>query len=125
MLRKVLIVEDSSLQAKMYRMVFGSFPGCEQIFANNGLEALNKLAIEKDIDLIISDINMPQMDGISFLKAMQDDGYGHIPVIVISTTQDDDHDIRKALELGAKGYLKKPWKPSSVVELINRIVQNN
>jgi two-component system chemotaxis response regulator CheY len=120
MLKKVLIVEDSTLQAKMYRMVFGSYPGCELIYASNGLEAMNKLALEGDIDLIITDINMPKMDGHSFLMAMKSEGYNHIPVIVIST-QDKDEDIRRALELGAKGYIKKPWKQDDVRALVNQI----
>ena len=120
MLKKVLIVEDSALQAKMYRMVFGSYPGCELIYASNGIEAMNKLAIEGNIDLIISDINMPKMDGISFLMAMRREGYNHIPVIVIST-EDKDEDIRRALELGARGYIKKPWKQDDIRNLINKI----
>ena len=120
MLKKVLIVEDSALQAKMYRMVFGSYPNCELIYASNGLEAMNKLAIEGDIDLVISDINMPKMDGISFLMSMRREGYNHIPVIIIST-EDKDEDIRRALELGAKGYIKKPWKQDDVRDLINKI----
>lgn len=120
MLKKVLIVEDSTLQAKMYRMVFGSYPGCELIYASNGLEAMNKLAFEGDIDLIISDINMPKMDGLSFLMAMKSEGYNNIPVIVIST-EDKDEDIRRALELGAKGYIKKPWKQDDVRALVDKI----
>ena len=117
--KKVLIVEDSTLQAKMYRMVFSSYSGCELVFALNGLEAMNQLALEKDIDLIISDINMPKMDGLSFLQAMSREGYD-IPVIVIST-EDKDDDIRKALELGAKAYIKKPWKQDDIREVISRI----
>jgi len=124
MLRKVLIVEDSTLQAKMYRMVFGSYQNCELVFALNGLEAMNQLLLQKDIDLIISDINMPKMDGITFLKTMASEGFSHIPVIVIST-EDKDEDIRRALELGAKAYVKKPWKQDSVREIIDRIKHNN
>ena len=119
MLKKVLIVEDSALQAKMYRMVFGSYSGCELIFAMNGLEAMNQLAFQNDIDLIISDINMPRMDGLSFLQAMSREGYD-IPVIVIST-EDKDDDIRRALELGAKAYIKKPWKQDDIREVISRL----
>lgn len=120
MIKKVLIVEDSTLQAKMYRMVFGSYPGCELIYASNGLEAMNKLALEDDIDLVISDINMPKMDGISFLMAMKREGFNHIPVIVIST-EDKDENIRRALQLGAKGYIKKPWKQDDVRALVDKI----
>ena len=120
--KKVLIVEDSALQAKMYRMVFSSYQGCELVFAQDGLEALNQLAMEKDIDLIISDINMPRMDGLSFLQAMNQEGY-KIPVIVIST-EDKDDDIRRAIELGAKAYIKKPWKQDDIREIISRLKWN-
>jgi len=123
MLNKVLIVEDSPLQAKMYRTVFGSYPKCELVFASNGLEAMDKLVLESGIDLIILDINMPKMNGLTFLETMQRDGYGSIPVIVISTEGKDD-DIRRALELGAKAYVKKPWTPAQVKGLINKVVSN-
>jgi two-component system chemotaxis response regulator CheY len=120
MIKKVLIVEDSNLQAKMYQTVFGAYPECQMIFAGNGLEALDQLALEKGIELIILDINMPKMNGLLFLEVMQKDGYGRIPVIVISTEGKDD-DIRRALSAGARAYVKKPWKPPQVRELIGRI----
>lgn len=121
MLKKVMIVEDSSLQAKMYKTLFNTYPGCQLVFAFNGLEAMDKLVLEKDIDLIILDINMPKMNGLTFLERMHHDGYGLIPVIVISTEGKDD-DIKKALESGAKAYVKKPWKPEHVRELIGKVV---
>ena len=123
MLKKVLIVEDSTLQAKMYHTIFARYPGCKMVFALNGLEAMDKLALEKDIELIILDINMPKMNGLTFLEVMHRDGYGHIPVIVISTEGKDD-DIKRALEAGAKAYVKKPWKPSQVQELISKVVMH-
>lgn len=121
---KVLIVEDSTLQAKMYRTVFGPYPGCQTVFASNGLEALDQLVLEKEIDLILLDINMPKMNGLAFLEAMRRDGFGHVPVIVIST-EGKDEDIRRALELGAKAYVKKPWKPDQIRELIGKIFPGN
>jgi len=121
MLKKVLVVEDSSLQAKMYKTVFKGYPGCELVMAQNGLEAMDQLGMEENIDLIILDINMPKMNGLTFLDTMQRDGYGGIPVIVISTEGKDD-DIKRALELGAKAYVKKPWKPEQVQGLIEKIV---
>jgi len=122
MLNKVLIVEDSTLQAKMYKTVFGNYAECRMVFALNGLEAMDQLVIEKEIDLIILDINMPKMNGLTFLETMRNDGYGEIPVIVISTEGKDD-DIRRALELGAKAYIKKPWKPDQIRDLIGKIVE--
>ena len=124
MLNKVLIVEDSTLQAKMYKTVFGKYAGCKLIFALNGLEAMDQLVLEKSIDLIILDINMPKMNGITFLGKMKQEGYGDIPVIVISTEGKDD-DIRRALELGARAYIKKPWKPAQICELVDKVIPSN
>jgi two-component system chemotaxis response regulator CheY len=121
MIKKVLIVEDSQLQAKMYRVIFGKFPGCKLVFATDGLDAIDKLALENDIELIILDINMPKMDGLSFLKKIKQEGYTKIPVIVIST-EGQDNDIKLALQEGASAYVKKPWNPVHVLELINKVM---
>jgi two-component system chemotaxis response regulator CheY len=121
MLKKVLIVEDSTLQAKMYRAVFRFYPDCQISYALNGLEAMDKLAFEKDIQLIILDINMPKMNGLAFLAEVQKTGFKRIPVIVVSTEGKDD-DIRRALEAGAKAYVKKPWKPEPLREMVDKIV---
>jgi two-component system, chemotaxis family, chemotaxis protein CheY len=124
MLRKALIVEDDTLLAKMYGTVFSSsYPGCQTLFAGNGVEALDALAAEKgDVDIIILDINMPKMDGLTFLKHRVREGYGHIPVIVIST-EGKDADIRRALKAGAKAFIKKPWSPTQVKDLVDKLLQ--
>ncbi len=124
MLGKVLIVEDSSLQAKMYKTVFGKYAGCAMVFAQNGLEAMDKLSMEAGIELIILDINMPKMNGLSFLETMRADGYEAIPVIVVSTEGKDD-DIRRALQAGADAYVKKPWKPGDIQQVIEKVIGTN
>jgi two-component system, chemotaxis family, chemotaxis protein CheY len=123
MLRKALIVEDSMLLAKMYGAVFSFYPDCKMLFATNGFEALDALAREKgDVDVIILDMNMPKMDGLTFLKRRQGAGYGGIPVIVI-TTEGKDADIRQALEAGAKAYIKKPWSPARFKDILDKLLQ--
>ena len=121
MLKKVLIVEDSSLQAKMYKTVFCNYPDCQLIFAQDGREALDILALEAGLELIILDINMPKMNGIAFLEAKEREGYIDIPVIVI-TTEDKDDDIRRALLCGANAYIKKPWKIAEIKGLVDKLV---
>ncbi|MGA1841330.1 MAG: hypothetical protein ACMUIU_11955 [bacterium] len=59
--QKVLIVEDSKLQSKFYFIILNNYPKCELFFAANRLETLNLFDLQKDIDLIVSDINMPIM----------------------------------------------------------------
>jgi two-component system chemotaxis response regulator CheY len=121
MLNRVLIVDDSNLHAEMCRIVFSSYKGCALEYATNGLDALEKLEKSDSFDLIILDINMPKMDGITFLQSMKRNGHDGIPVIVVST-EDKKDDIVRALKAGAKGYVKKPWKPNQIRELIDKLV---
>ena len=77
---------------------------------------------EKDrIDMVILDLNMPKMNGIEFLKAMQgEDRFRHIPVVIISTEGKEEDTVR-GLKMGAKGYVKKPFQASELHSLIEKI----
>ena len=68
---KVLVVDDSALVHKIYRVFLNKYRGCSVIKAKNGREGLGKLAAVDDIDLILLDINMPVMNGIQFLETIQ------------------------------------------------------
>ena len=121
MLRKILVVDDSALIHQMYRLVMSRYK-CEIVDAMNGQEALDVLAQQQDIQLILLDINMPVMNGVQFLeKAAQTGLPTKIPVIVISTEGREEDTIR-GLKLGAKGYLKKPFNPTELYSLIEKIV---
>jgi two-component system, chemotaxis family, chemotaxis protein CheY len=121
MLQKVLIVDDSELIHHMYRLVLHRY-GCEFADAANGLEALEILAREDDIQLILLDINMPVMNGVQFMEKAGLLGITRrIPVIVIST-EGKEEDTVLALKLGAKGYLKKPFNPSDLYPLLEKIL---
>lgn len=121
MLKKILVVDDSSLIHQMYRLVMSRYK-CEIVDAMNGQEALDLLALQKDVQLILLDINMPVMNGVQFLeKASQSGLPARIPVIVISTEGKEEDTIR-GLRLGAKGYLKKPFNPADLYTLIEKIL---
>ena len=78
--------------------------------ASNGQEALELLR-ENWIDIVLTDINMPVMNGEQFVSSMeQDDTLKNIPVLVVST-DGSEHRVQRMLSLGAKGYLKKPFSP--------------
>ena len=120
--RKMLIVEDSTLQHKMYKTVFAPDREIKMVFALNGLEAMDKLALEKDIELIILDINMPKMNGLELLQKVKSDGaYATIPVIML-TTEGQDEDKDKAVALGASAYVVKPFKPSQLLKLLEEVL---
>jgi two-component system chemotaxis response regulator CheY len=120
-LGKILIVDDSKLIHQMYRLVLMKFKDCKLIDAMNGLEALEILGREKNFDLILLDINMPVMNGIQFMeKVRENDICRGTPIIVISTEGKEEDTVR-ALKLGARGYIIKPFKSESLHELIERI----
>jgi two-component system, chemotaxis family, chemotaxis protein CheY len=121
MLRKILAVDDSALIHQMYKLFLSRYKNCKLISAMNGLEALDKLAQEEGIDLILLDINMPVMNGLEFLQRLQkESAYQAIPVIIISTEGKEEDTIR-GLKMGAKGYVKKPFQASELHGLIEKI----
>jgi two-component system, chemotaxis family, chemotaxis protein CheY len=121
MLKKVLIVDDSSLIHQMYRLVLNRY-NCGIIDAMNGQEAHDLLRVHKDVDLILLDINMPVMNGVQFMEKAQALAITRdIPVIIIST-EGKEADTLRGLQLGAKGYLKKPFQPDLLHELIGKLM---
>ncbi len=120
MLKKVLVVDDSALIHQMYKMVLMRYK-CDIIDALNGQDGLDKLAKNPDINLVLLDINMPVMSGLEFIKKFKELGkYEHIPVVIVST-EGKEEDTMRGLSLGAKGYVKKPFQPSDLHSLIEKL----
>jgi two-component system, chemotaxis family, chemotaxis protein CheY len=121
MLKKVLIVDDSELIHRMYRLLALNRYNCEVGDAMNGQEALDILERQSGFQLILLDINMPVMNGLQFMQRAAELGISkRIPIIVISTDGNEEDSIL-ALKLGARGYLKKPFNPSELHSLIEKI----
>jgi len=114
---RALIVDDSSVMRKIVERSLRS-AGIElsKIFeAGNGAEGLAVIA-EDGVDLILCDINMPVMDGLEFVKALSGvENAKGTPVVMITTEGSESH-VVKALSLGAKGYIRKPFTPDQVKE---------
>lgn len=120
--RKVLVVDDSQLIHSMYRLVLNKYRGCRIVDAMNGLEALDVLSRESDFDFILLDINMPVMNGLQFMEKLKKENlHRSIPIIVIST-EGKEEDTLRALELGAWGYVVKPFKPHDLFDLIGKVM---
>ena len=117
----VLIVDDSmSMRAVIRKILMLSKFDVDSFFeAANGREALKVLG-SSWVDVVITDINMPVMNGIEMIQEMRkDELYGQIPVIVV-TTEANRERIEEAARLGAKGFLKKPFLP----EELKRVLQS-
>ncbi|MCP3901657.1 MAG: response regulator [Desulfobacteraceae bacterium] len=121
--KNVLLVDDSSTMRKIIgRSLRQAGIEFDNIFeAGDGLEALEVLEKEQ-VDIVLSDINMPNMDGISFLREKSTrDNVKDIPVLMISTETGDDI-IGEAKSLGAIGAIKKPFTPDKVNEVLGPLL---
>ncbi|MBD3329868.1 response regulator [Candidatus Dojkabacteria bacterium] len=118
----ILIIEDEGLLSRMYsKKLISDGYDCE--IADNGADGL-KMAIEKKPDVIICDIMMPKMDGITVLSRLKEsDETKEIPVLMLTNLSDEEY-IEKALELGAVSYLvKNKLVPADVVNKIKEILE--
>ena len=111
----VLIVDDSAAIRKILQRVLrqADIPIGEAYEAGDGIEALERLR-EHKVDLILSDINMPNMDGLEFLGKLKADGaFKTVPVIMVST-EGSQTKVLEAVQLGAAGYVRKPFTPDQI-----------
>jgi len=118
-----MIIDDSSVMRKIVERSLrqAGLDISEVMEAGNGLEALAALALKKP-DLILSDINMPAMNGLEFVKKLQDvPGMKDVPVVMITTEASESH-VVEALSYGAKGYIRKPFTPEQVKEHVLPLV---
>jgi two-component system, chemotaxis family, chemotaxis protein CheY len=114
-----LIVDDSSVMRKIIeRALRQAGLSLGDVFeASCGVEALELLRRQK-VDLILSDINMPQMDGLEFLRQLQAQNIAPgVPVVMITTESSEEH-VRTAIAAGAYGYIRKPFTPEQVKDRI-------
>lgn len=114
--KTVLVVDDSRTFRAMVIFAVKKFTRFKKpVDAADGLEALEAMA-KNDIELVVCDINMPNMDGLEFVKTIRaNDNYKDIPVIML-TTEGADESRKKAMEAGATSYLQKPFKPDELIE---------
>ncbi len=115
--RKILVVDDSKLIHKMFTVMLRQY---EVVHAMDGREGLVAATQNPDTDLILLDINMPNMNGIEFLTTIKaDSALAPIPVVVVST-EGKEEDTQRALDAGASAYIKKPFDHSQLIEVLAR-----
>ena len=111
--KKILIVDDSKTIRQQLRFTL-SKGGYEVVEAEDGQIGYDALKKEADIAMVISDVNMPNMDGIDMLETIaKDSSVSGVPIIML-TTEGSGQLIEKAKEAGAKGWLVKPFKPDQL-----------
>ena len=119
----VLIVDDSnSMRAVIKKIISISGFKMDQCFeAGNGKEALEALT-GNWVDVIVSDINMPEMNGFELLERLKKDNlFKDIPVIII-TTESSEKRMQDAFNLGVKGFIRKPFLPEEVRKILYEVI---
>ena len=118
--KTVLVVDDAATIRQVLRGTLTE-AGYQVIEATNGKEAVRRL-LEVKVNLLISDINMPEMDGITLIKAVKGKKeFRFLPVIML-TSEDQQTFIPKAKEAGAAAWIDKPFAPAEVLKLVKRLV---
>lgn len=116
--RKVLVVDDSRLMHKMYEVMLREYV---VVYAFDGREALARLGEHPDVDLVLLDVNMPNMDGLEFLGHAAEGGrLGSLRVIIVST-EGREEDTARGLEAGAAAYIKKPFQSEEIRKVIEQL----
>ena len=119
MTKVILTVDDSRTMRDMLKLAL-SDASFEVVQAIDGLLGLEVLA-QNDPDVIITDINMPNMDGFGFIEAVRrDDSRRSIPILVL-TTESDAEKKQRAREAGATGWIVKPFDPVKLVDAVRRV----
>lgn len=119
---RFLVVDDSATMRQMLGLQLKQFRGAKITDAVNGVDAVKKLQAEK-FDIVLTDINMPLMDGLKLVGFIrQNADLKDLPIIII-TTRGADEDRDRGLALGANAYVNKPVQPSQLVKAVMALLK--
>lgn len=118
----ILVVDDSPTMRKIIIGQLGQAGYFETGEAEDGLQGLEELE-SGEYNFILTDWNMPNMDGLSFIKAVRGKPeFAHIPILVV-TTRNTQQDVITAIKAGANNYVVKPFGPTQLSEKIEKVLQ--
>ncbi|GAB1536346.1 chemotaxis response regulator CheY [Geovibrio sp. ADMFC3] len=117
----VITVDDSSTMRRIIKNTLLKLGFTNILEAGNGVEALDVMAKNK-VDVVITDWNMPEMDGLTFVKTLRSkDEYKTMPILMV-TTEAAKEDILTALRSGVNNYVVKPFTPDTLKEKIDKLL---
>lgn len=120
--KSIMVVEDDRDMARVIGDILGEAYGV--IYASNGRQAMEKITSGASPTLVVSDVIMPEMDGIAFTKALKSNlATSHIPVILLSAEVPDVF-MQEGLEGGADAYLEKPFSPKKLRTTVDNLIEN-
>ncbi len=120
-MKSILIVEDSATTRSLMRAVIEEIGDFNIVEAPTGFDAL-KLLPSQDFDLIATDINMPDINGLELINFIKNNPrYSNIPLIIV-TTERSEEDKKRGMALGATAYVTKPFKAPELQDIIRKIL---
>ncbi len=118
-MKKIVLVADDSPSIRKFISFALAMKGYQVVAAADGMEALEKLPNEK-VSLVITDLNMPNLDGFELIKSMRsNEQFRDIPIIILSSLAGSDG-IQKGMKIGANSYLIKPFDPKRIVYEVSK-----
>jgi len=118
--KKILVIDDSETIRQQVMQALAS-TGYEIVEAVDGLDGLEKLRAQSDLDMALCDVNMPRLNGLEMIAEVQRSGL-KIPILML-TTEGQPSLIKRAREAGAKGWIVKPFKPELLVAAVTKLVE--
>ena len=120
-MKSILIVEDSATTRSLIRTVVEDIGEFDIVEATTGFDAL-KLLPAQSFDLVLTDINMPDINGLELINFVKSNPrYNHIPLVII-TTERSEEDRKRGMALGAAAYVTKPFKAPELQDTIRKIL---
>ena len=119
-MKTIMTVDDSASVRMMVNFTLSEL-GFEIVEAINGKDALSKLE-RKPVHMLITDVNMPELDGISLVRKIREiPSYRFIPIIVL-TTESQEEKRKEGKHAGATGWIVKPFKPDQLIEVVRKVL---
>ena len=120
----ILVVEDSPMMRQLLSFTLRRLQGCRILEAVDGVDALKKMATDR-VDMVVTDINMPMMDGLKLVSHIRGNPRTKGMPIVIVTTEGAEEDRKRGLALGANAYIAKPIQPSELLKTVTSLFDSS
>jgi two-component system chemotaxis response regulator CheY len=121
MAKTILIVDDSSSLRTVVKLALNR-AGYDVLEANDGVEGLAQLDKAGKVNLIVSDVNMPRMDGIAFVKEVKQHARHKFTPVIMLTTEGQDAKKQEGRAAGAKAWITKPFNPPQLLDAVGKLI---
>ena len=119
-MKRIMTVDDSATIRQMVALTLRD-AGYEVVEAVDGVDALNRLA-QESVDMLITDLNMPNLDGVGLIRAVRQDPANRFIPIIMLTTESHDSKKQEGKAAGASGWIVKPFKPEQLLGVVKMVL---